>query len=170
MAWWWCDRCHVSEILAQNMKWVKDEIITNVKRCASVGHPPYRSTKGVRSWEKELLNLFLFFFFFSPPSPVASNLDVKEILLICVRWFVIHSQEESSHLQSTVCQFNLGSIEFVIDCIKDTVIKWPWKSYPVYQQMIKCLCSVLINIYSIAPRDISCLILISDFVSLAILV
>lgn len=38
-----------------------------------------------------------YFFYLSPRTRVL-NMDVKEILLTCVRKFVIHSQEESSHL------------------------------------------------------------------------
>lgn len=66
----------------------------NIKRCASLNHPLYWSTEGVRLWEAEVCLAF-----FSPsPQTVALNMDVKEILLTCVRKFVIHSQEESSHL------------------------------------------------------------------------
>lgn len=57
----------------------------------------------------------------------------KEILLICVRELVIHSQQESSHIQSTDCQFNLVGVEFVMDCSKDilslnAVVVLPWQA------------------------------------------
>jgi len=65
-----------------------------MKRCAFVNHPLHWSTKGVRPWEAEL---FLVFFSASSQT-IVLNVDVKEILLTCVRKFVIHSQEESSRL------------------------------------------------------------------------
>lgn len=50
-----------------------------------------------------------------------------------MRELVIHSQEESSHIQSTDCQFNLVGVEFVMDCSKDilslnAVVVLPWQA------------------------------------------
>lgn len=65
-----------------------------MKRFVSVSHSLYWSTKGMRV---RVTELYLTFFYLSPRTMVL-DMDVKEILLTCVRKFVIHSQEESSHL------------------------------------------------------------------------